>query len=74
VNHALARARQSATYLASVFPGANGDELDALAATAVWQTYQPQDLIVQQSAPFLGVYALCSGLVAVGRFSPTHKR
>ncbi len=61
-------------FLSSVFADLSGDVLTELAGQLMLIRYNEGDLIIQEGAPFAGVYIVHSGLVRIGKYSSSDKR
>lgn len=61
-------------FLSSVFEGLNEKALGELGRQVLDVRYKQGDLIVQEGAPFTGVYIIYNGLVVIGKYSSAHKR
>jgi len=68
------RSPELVSFLSSIFEGLTEGELGELNEAALRVEYSQGDLIVQEGAPFSGVYIVYRGLVSIGKYSSSRKR
>lgn len=60
----------AAACLAKAFPSLSDEDRRALGGLALVLHYGPDELIAQEGSYFSGVYNVCQGLVAIGKYAP----
>jgi CRP-like cAMP-binding protein len=68
------RSPELVSFLSSIFEDLTEGELRKLGDSALLVDYSQGDLIIQEGAPFSGVYIVYHGLVCIGKYSSSRKR